>query len=248
MRLGSLPGAVHALEGDEARGAPRCLPTLDGEDDTRSDSPTGEGTAGRVTNSDNPVATMPPYTVYGVSAERTRHTNRLLAVGALLVAVVIAFGFMLSSGSGSSTASKGKTAPAKHHAAATGTKTHTATRPDLAAQSRPTPQPVKRLKPAHHPTVIPPPSKTPVMVLNANGVTGAAASAAANLQRYGYATPVVGDARTRGLPTTIQYRPGYGPAARSLARRVGNVQYVTPLDGYRESDLHGADLILILGP
>jgi hypothetical protein len=200
-----------------------------------------------VTNSDNPVSTMPPYTVYGVSAERTRHTNRLLAVGALLVAVVIAFGFMLSPGSGSSTSSKGKTA-AKHHVAAAAAKTHPATRPSLAAQSRPTPQPVKRLKPAHHPTVIPPPSKTPVMVLNANGVTGAAASAAANLQRYGYATPVVGDARTRGLATTIQYRPGYGPAARSLARRVGNVQYVTPLDGYRESDLHGADLILILGP
>ena len=199
-----------------------------------------------MTNSDNPVATMPPYTVYGVSADRTRHTNRLLAVGALLVAVVIAFGFMLSSGSGSSTPSKAKTA-AKHHAT-TAAKTHPATRPNLAAQSRPTPQPVKRLKPAHHATVIPPPSKTPVMVLNANGVTGAAASAAANLQRYGYATPVVGDARTRGLPTTIQYRPGYGPAARSLARRVGNVQYVTPLDGYRESDLHGADLILILGP
>ena len=199
-----------------------------------------------MTNSDNPVSTMPPYTVYGVSAERTRHTNRLLAVGALLVAVVIAFGFMLSSGSGSSTPSKGKAkATATHHPAAAAT-THT--RPHVAAQSRPTPQPVKRLKPAHHPTVIPPPSKTPVMVLNANGVTGAAASAAANLQRYGYATPVVGDARTRGLPTTIQYRPGYGPAARSLARRVGNVQYVTPLDGYRESDLHGADLILILGP
>jgi hypothetical protein len=188
---------------------------------------------------------MPPYTVYGVPAERTRNTNRLFAVGALAVAVVVAFGFMLSSGSGSSTPAKGKVkAAATHHAAPTH---HPAAATRSNAQARPTPQPVLKLKPKHHVTVIPAPSKTPVMVLNANGITGAAASAAANLQRYGYQTPVVGDARTRGLPTTIQYRPGFGPAARSLARRVGNVQYVTPLDGYRESDLHGADLILILG-
>jgi hypothetical protein len=164
-------------------------------------------------------------------------------VGALLVAVVVALGFMLSPGSGSSRPAKGH-APAAHHAA----KAHPATRPHLAAQSRPTPQPVQRLKPAHHRTVVLPPSKTPVMVLNSNGVTGAAASTASTLQGYGYATPVVGDASTRGLPTTIQYRPGFGTAARALARRIGHVQYVTPLDGYRVSDLHGADLVLILGP
>ena len=50
-----------------------------------------------------------------------------------------------------------------------------------------------------------------------------------------------------GLPTIIQYAKGYGPAARKLAKLVGNVQFVTPLDGITPAEAKGAKLIVILG-
>ena len=44
----------------------------------------------------------------------------------------------------------------------------------------------------------------------------------------------------------MQYAKGYGPAARKLAKLVGNVQFVTPLDGITPSQAK-AKLIIILG-
>jgi hypothetical protein len=102
-------------------------------------------------------------------------------------------------------------------------------------------------KPKRHKTGLPAPAKTPVMVLNANGVQGAAGAIAGKLNSYGYPTPVVTNAHERGVPPTIMYAPGYGPAARALARKVGHILYVTPLDGVKPSELHGAKLVIYVG-
>ncbi len=69
------------------------------------------------------------------------------------------------------------------------------------------------------------------MVLNSNGIHGVAHQLAARVQSAGYPITYVGNAQRRGLPTIVQYAKGYGPAARKLARLVGNVQFVTPFDG-----------------
>jgi hypothetical protein len=50
-----------------------------------------------------------------------------------------------------------------------------------------------------------------------------------------------------GLPTAIEYTRGFGTAARALARRLGGVDVVVPLDGLRVKDLHGAALVVIVG-
>ena len=78
---------------------------------------------------------------------------------------------------------------------------------------------------------IPPNGKIPVMVLNSNGIHGVAHQLAARVQSAGYPIAYVGNAQKRGLPTIVQYAKGYGPAARKLAKLVGNVQFVTPFDG-----------------
>jgi hypothetical protein len=86
-----------------------------------------------------------------------------------------------------------------------------------------------------------------VMVLNSNGVSGAAGAMAEKLQSFGYPTPVVTNARQHGVPPTVMYSPGYGAAARQLARKVGHILYVTPLDGVKPSELHGAKLVVYVG-
>ena len=43
------------------------------------------------------------------------------------------------------------------------------------------------------------------------------------------------------------YAPGFGPAARALARKIGHILYVTPLDGVKPSELHGAKLVVYVG-
>ncbi len=85
------------------------------------------------------------------------------------------------------------------------------------------------------------------MVLNSNGISGVAHQLAAKLQGAAYPITYVGNAQKRGLPTIIQYSKGYGPAARKLAKLVGNVQFVTPLDGITAAEAKGAKLIVILG-
>ena len=45
----------------------------------------------------------------------------------------------------------------------------------------------------------------------------------------------------------MQYAKGYGPAARQLAKKVGNVQFMTPFDGIHAAQARGAKLVVILG-
>lgn len=94
-----------------------------------------------------------------------------------------------------------------------------------------------------------PRAQTTVLVLNGNGVTGAAAQAARKLRRLDYSVAGVGDATRRDVPRTIvMYREGFEGEAVRLARDLGlGAKRAVPLDGLRAAELHGATLALVIG-
>jgi hypothetical protein len=197
---------------------------------------------------------MPAYVVYRPSVMRSgRLAVRIAAVAALLLAAGVAFVVVTHTGRHRSGASsraaaatagssaqiaKAKTVLAHTAPSKTAMKTHVAKTP-----ARPTSHAKKKAK-VH--AAIPPPRTTPVAVLNGGTAQGAAAALAAHLRSLGYPVPVVGNAGRRDLPMAIEYAAGLGPAARALARRVGRVQYVTPLEGPNRN-LAGARLLVIVG-
>jgi uncharacterized protein (UPF0333 family) len=171
--------------------------------------------------------------------------SRLIAIVLLLAAIAtVFFGIVWRSSSDPATpASHGSrgaaaqvaTAASTDHASVTVTNNNTVTPP----VTKPT---------KHHPAKpIPPNSQIPVMVLNSNGIHGVAHTLAAKVQGAGYPIAYVGNATSRGQPTSVQYAKGYGPAARKLAKLVGNVQFVTPFDGIQPAQAGKAKLVVILG-
>ena len=196
------------------------------------------------------MSAAPAYIVYG-HRHAVRLVTRLIAIGLLLGAIVTVFaGIVWQRGSGTPTpvATPGAhggsavTLQTVHHAR-TGTK-GAVVKVNKPAAKTPPPATHKSHKPAKP---IPVPGKTPVMVLNSNGIHGVAHQLAAKVQSAGYPITYVGNAQKRGLPTIVQYAKGYGPAARKLAKLVGNVQFVTPFDGITPSQAKGAKLVIILG-
>ena len=92
-----------------------------------------------------------------------------------------------------------------------------------------------------------PRSATSVVVLNGNGVAGAAAASADQIRRKGYLVASVGNADSRSATrTVVMYRGRYAREARRLAHDVG-APIVTPLDGMKPRELMGAQLVLLLG-
>ena len=92
-----------------------------------------------------------------------------------------------------------------------------------------------------------PHSAVRVLVLNGNGVNGAAAAAAARLQGAGYRIGGAADAARHDYAQSIvMYVPGWAKEAHRLAREAG-VRLVSPVDGLRPSQLRGSKLILLLG-
>ena len=91
-----------------------------------------------------------------------------------------------------------------------------------------------------------PRSHVHVLVLNGNGRTGAAADAATRVRRHGYKIGGVGNSRKLVGRSLVMYRPGFAGEGRRLARDLG-VKIVGPLDGLRKRDLHGAQVVFILG-
>jgi len=90
-------------------------------------------------------------------------------------------------------------------------------------------------------------SETSVLVLNGNGVAGAAAAGAERVRRLGYLVAAVGNADSRGAArTVVMYRSGHAREARRLARDV-QAPIVTPLDGMKPRELMGAQIVLLLG-
>ena len=88
---------------------------------------------------------------------------------------------------------------------------------------------------------------TSVTILNGNGVSGAAALEASRVRARGYKIGVVGNAPRGSFgQSVVMYRAGRIREARRLARDVG-IAIVSPLDGLRKRDLHGAKLAVVVG-
>jgi hypothetical protein len=86
-----------------------------------------------------------------------------------------------------------------------------------------------------------------VVVLNGNGRQGAAAAASSRITGRGYRISVVGNAPSHDYPSSlVMYRPGFAAEGKRLARDLG-IRLVSPLDGMRPKQLHGAHTVVILG-
>lgn len=107
---------------------------------------------------------------------------------------------------------------------------------------------------AHVATVAAPPAhrlraraSVRVLVLNGNGVQGAASAEAARLHASGY---VIGGAtnalRHDYAQSMVLYVPGWIKEGRRLAHDVG-IRLVAPIDGMHGAALRGAHVVVILG-
>ena len=86
-----------------------------------------------------------------------------------------------------------------------------------------------------------------VTVLNGNGVSGAAAAEASRVRARGYIVGVVGNAPHGSYGrTVVMYHAARRGEALRLARDL-QIRRVSPLDGLRRRDLHGAKLAIIVG-
>jgi LytR cell envelope-related transcriptional attenuator len=89
--------------------------------------------------------------------------------------------------------------------------------------------------------------ETSVMVLNGNGISGAAHAAAARVESRGYSIGHVGNAkRTDFTRSVVMYRPGYRGEALRLARDL-RIRIVGPLDGMTTRELMGAHVAVVVG-
>jgi LytR cell envelope-related transcriptional attenuator len=89
--------------------------------------------------------------------------------------------------------------------------------------------------------------ETSVMVLNGNGIAGAAAAASDRVKAKGYLVAATGNAtRSDFGQSVIMYRTGRKPEAQRLARDLG-IRLVGPLEGMSTRDLLGAHVALVLG-
>jgi len=115
--------------------------------------------------------------------------------------------------------------PTKHHAPAT----------------NPAPRPIA---PARLPR-----SRTGVLILNGNGVQGAAAQAATIIGARGYPVTATRNAPRDGYSTwRLMAAPGYAGEAIRFAKDLDLPRaQVGPLDGMTVRQLHGAKLVLIVG-
>jgi len=121
----------------------------------------------------------------------------------------------------------------------------TATHEMATPKAKPRPAPTKTTK-AAAPAQLPR-RKVTVVILNGNGRQGAAATAASRVSGRGYRIGLVANAPSHDYATSlVMYRPGFRGEASRLARDLG-VKVVSPLDGVRPSQLHGAQAVLILG-
>jgi LytR cell envelope-related transcriptional attenuator len=89
-------------------------------------------------------------------------------------------------------------------------------------------------------------SQTSVLVLNGNGIAGAAATTASRARARGYVIRGTGNAAHNYGRSVVMYRPGRLPEAKRLARDLGGA-LVGPLDGLTPRQLHGAQVVIVLG-
>jgi hypothetical protein len=114
-----------------------------------------------------------------------------------------------------------------------------------AGQSAPAANKKNADKPATEPMLIR--RETSVIVLNGNGIAGAASSAADRVRTRGYLIAGSANApRTDFQSSLIMFRPGFQREAQRLGADMG-IRRVAPLDGVSKRDLQGAHLALIIG-
>jgi hypothetical protein len=103
--------------------------------------------------------------------------------------------------------------------------------------------------PLRNPPVVPlaPRAQTPVLVLNGNGIKGAAATSAEIVRARGYPVTATTDAPRWNYPqTVVMYKPGFAGEAKRLARDL-NILRLQPLDPLAVPGGTGARLVLIVG-
>lgn len=101
-------------------------------------------------------------------------------------------------------------------------------------------------KPAPRPVARLPRARTVIMVLNGNGRTGAAASAASRVRSRGYRIGAVGNAPRPVPRSLVMYKPGFAGEGLRLAKDL-RLKQAGPLDGLRPRDLGRAHVVFILG-
>lgn len=98
---------------------------------------------------------------------------------------------------------------------------------------------------ASHP--LRPRAQVRLLVLNANGVQGAAHAEAARLQGLGYVIGGAANAPSHHYARSmVMFVPGYLKEARRLARETG-IRLVAPVDGLSRSALSASRLVVLLG-
>ena len=127
--------------------------------------------------------------------------------------------------------------------------TDAAARPAHVAKVAPKPAAPHVFRPPARVVARLPRAKTGVLILNGNGVAGAAAQAASLVRSRGYVVKEVGNAPRAGYPTwRLMYGPGYAGEATRFGRDLGMPEsQIGPLDGMKPGQLHGGQLVLILG-
>jgi hypothetical protein len=89
--------------------------------------------------------------------------------------------------------------------------------------------------------------QTSVLILNGNGVNGAAGAASTVVRHFGYRVRSVGNAPRMDYPQSlVMFRPGMRAEAMRFAHEV-DVKLVGPLDGLRVGAIHRAKLVYVLG-
>jgi hypothetical protein len=90
-------------------------------------------------------------------------------------------------------------------------------------------------------------SSVRVLVLNGNGVQGAASSTAGRLQASGYRIAGAENAQRHDYAQSmVMYVPGWVKEARRLAHEVG-IRLVAPVDGLKHASLKGSKVVVLLG-
>ena len=86
-----------------------------------------------------------------------------------------------------------------------------------------------------------------VLVLNGNGVTGAASAEATRLEAQGYRIGGATNAERHDYARSmVMFVPGWIKEARRLAHDTG-IRMVAPVDGLHAAQLRGSGVVLLLG-
>jgi hypothetical protein len=108
-------------------------------------------------------------------------------------------------------------------------------------------QPARTPKPKPARPAVPAPADTPVLVLNGNGVAGAAGREADRVKQLGYPVTDTRDAARRDYPqTVVMYRPTLRRAGLKLAHAL-SITLVQPLPASWLHEIGRAELVVITG-